>query len=117
MNCDHPLATLVELGQSQLSNKHVPDTTIWCRSCGSVRINDNWHSPERSATSLQTMAIAPVPMLLTCPWCGHRHIDVGEFAHKPHHTHACQNCGMCWRPSIIPTIGVQFLPGFKNGAT
>ena len=56
----------------------------------------------------------PVPMLLTCPSCSARHIDEGEFAVKPHHTHACQNCGMTWRPAIVPTKGVQFLPGFKN---
>lgn len=33
----------------------------------------------------------PVPMLLTCPSCGARHIDEGEFATKPHHAHACQS--------------------------
>ncbi len=53
-------------------------------------------------------------MLLWCPECGERHIDEGEFATKPHHTHACQHCGHCWRPAIGPTCGVQFLPGFKN---
>jgi len=56
----------------------------------------------------------PIPMLLWCPTCSSRHIDVDEFATKPHHTHACQNCGMCWRPAIVPTVGVRFLPGFKN---
>lgn len=56
----------------------------------------------------------PIPMLLFCPWCGHRHIDEGEFATKSHHTHACQTCGMVWRPAIVPTVGVVFLPGFKN---
>jgi predicted RNA-binding Zn-ribbon protein involved in translation (DUF1610 family) len=56
----------------------------------------------------------PVPMLLWCPECGARHVDVGEFATKPHHTHSCQSCGMTWRPAVIPTKGVQFLPGFKN---
>lgn len=55
-----------------------------------------------------------VPMLLWCPSCGERHIDAGAFATKPHHTHACQTCGMTWRPAIIPTVGVQFLPGFKD---
>lgn len=59
-------------------------------------------------------AIAPIPMLLWCPECGTRHIDEGEFATKPHHTHACQGCGMVWRPAIVPTVGAQFLPGFKN---
>lgn len=57
---------------------------------------------------------APIPMLLWCPQCGERHIDVGEFATKSHHTHACQECGHCWRPAVVATVGVQFLPGFKN---
>jgi hypothetical protein len=55
-----------------------------------------------------------IPMLLWCPSCGERHIDVGEFASKVHHTHACQGCGMVWRPAVVPTFGVQYLPGFKN---
>ncbi len=56
----------------------------------------------------------PVPMILTCPSCCARHIDVGDFATKVHHTHACQSCGMVWRPAVVPTVGVQFLPGYKN---
>ncbi len=56
----------------------------------------------------------PTPMLLWCPACGKRHYDVGEFATKAHHTHACQECGLVWRPAVIPTIGVHFLPGFQN---
>jgi uncharacterized Zn finger protein len=60
------------------------------------------------------MSDTPIPMLLWCPACGERHIDVAEFATKPHHTHACQHCGMVWRPAIAPTVGVQFLPGFRN---
>lgn len=59
---------------------------------------------------------APVPMRLNCPACGELHVDEGEFATKPHHTHACQHCGMVWRPAVVPTVGVYFLPGFKNGA-
>jgi hypothetical protein len=57
----------------------------------------------------------PIPMLLFCPACGDRHVDEGEFAAKSHHTHACQTCGMAWRPAVVPTVGVRFLPGFKNG--
>jgi len=53
-------------------------------------------------------------MLLTCPTCSARHIDEGEFATKLHHTHACQNCGMVWRPAKVNTVGVQFLPGYKS---
>jgi len=55
-----------------------------------------------------------IPMLLWCPMCGARHVDRGEFATKPHHTHACQSCGNVWRPAIVATVGVQFLPGFKD---
>jgi hypothetical protein len=59
---------------------------------------------------------APIPMLLWCPACGTRHIDKGDFATKPHHTHACQNdhCGLVWRPAVVHTVGVQHLPGFKD---
>jgi hypothetical protein len=56
----------------------------------------------------------PIPMLIWCPMCCARHIDEGEFATKPHHTHSCQSCGLTWRPAIVPTVGVQYLPGFKN---
>ena len=56
----------------------------------------------------------PVPMRLTCPECGELHIDEGEFATKPHHTHSCQHCGLTWRPAVVHTVGVRFLPGFKN---
>lgn len=57
---------------------------------------------------------APIPMRLPCPACGELHIEVGDFATKVHHTHACQTCGNVWRPAVVPTIGVRFLPGFKN---
>lgn len=56
----------------------------------------------------------PLHMILNCPACGARHIDEGEFVEKRHHTHACQSCGMVWRPAVEHTLGVQFLPGFKN---
>lgn len=58
--------------------------------------------------------VAPIPMVLTCPMCRERHVDKGRFATHPHHTHACQRCGMVWRPAIVATVGVQFLPGFKD---
>ncbi len=56
----------------------------------------------------------PIPMLLWCPECQGRHVDVGEYETKPHHTHACQQCGHVWRPALVSTVGVQFLPGFKD---
>lgn len=57
---------------------------------------------------------SPVPMLLWCPECSGRHIDEDIWATKRHHTHACQHCGHVWQPAVVPTIGVQFLPGYKN---
>lgn len=57
-----------------------------------------------------------VDMILHCPMCHERHIDEGEFKTKQHHTHACQHCGHVWRPAVVPTRGVRFLPGFKNEA-
>jgi len=56
----------------------------------------------------------PIPMRLLCERCGELHIDVDEFATKLHHTHSCQHCGLTWRPAVICTVGVQFLPGFRN---
>lgn len=56
----------------------------------------------------------PVPMELFCPLCHRRHVDEGEFATTIHHTHSCQGCGHTWRPAVVPTVGVRFLPGFKN---
>lgn len=57
---------------------------------------------------------SPVPMVLFCPECTERHIDTGEFAERPHHTHACQACGFVWRPAVVATVGVRFLPGFRD---
>lgn len=67
---------------------------------------------------------APIPMLLFCPMCHTKHIDEGEFATRAHHSHACQghvtddgvrrHCGHVWRPALVPTVGVEALPGFIN---
>ena len=57
----------------------------------------------------------PIPMIIFCPLCHGRHIDEGDFATTPHATHACQHCGLVWKPAKVPTVGVQFLPGYKNG--
>ncbi len=59
----------------------------------------------------------PIPMRIPCPECGQLHIDEGEFATKPHHTHSCQICGLTWRPAVVNTVGVRYLPGFKNEQT
>lgn len=56
----------------------------------------------------------PIPMTIYCPMCKARHLDEGKFETHPHHTHSCQTCGHTWRPAVVHTVGVQFLPGFKN---
>lgn len=58
--------------------------------------------------------LTTIPMLLTCPCCGERHIDEQAFETVAHHTHACQGCGHVWRPAKVNTHGVRFLPGYKN---
>lgn len=65
-------------------------------------------------TDQTLMGARTVPLILYCPICTERHIDEGDFARKLHHTHACQSCGHVWRPAIVNTHGVQFLPGFKS---
>ena len=69
---------------------------------------------ESAARAFASMPAVPVPMILHCPECHARHVDAGAFATKPHHTHACQSCGFAWRPAVVPTVGVQFLPGVRD---
>ena len=54
----------------------------------------------------------PVPLILFCPMCHARHIDPPEM--REHRTHACAGCGFLWAPAVVPTVGVQHLPGCKN---
>lgn len=58
--------------------------------------------------------VQPIPIRLHCPECRALHVDEGIWATKPHDTHACQECGNVWKPAKVPTVGVRFLPGYKN---
>ncbi len=88
--------------------KHIEQIQVHsCVRCGLGTKSFRWVDPD-------VIVLNSIPMILHCPYCTARHIDVDEFATKSHHTHACQKCGGCWRPAIVPTVGVQFLPGFKN---
>ena len=83
--------------------------------------NDNPHTTSTGLLACVIEAIRAeereaIPMVLHCPECRLRHVDTDEFATKLHHTHACQGCGFVWRPAIVWTVGVQFLPGFKDSA-
>ena len=104
-------------------NKKTQDGRVQCQGgdahegpCffGGVTLSDFDHADE--SRNEQNRATEPVPIRLECPTCGELHIDEGEFATKPHHTHACQHCGAVWRPAVVATGGVRFLPGFKNAA-
>lgn len=70
----------------------------------------------RVLRSLDVNRKIPIPMIMSCPRCEGRHIDKEPWATRRHHTHACQHCGHNWRPAVEPTVGVQFLPGFKDDA-
>ena len=78
------------------------------------KVNHAYYLGKRDGMQMAEVEILPIPLLLWCPECGGRHVDVGQFETKKHHTHACQHCGHVWRPAIECTVGVQFLPGFKN---
>jgi hypothetical protein len=79
---------------------------VYTKDPGKWALKYRLDEPSTSTGSIQ--------MILTCPSCNTRHIDKGKFATKPHRYHACQHCGLVWRPAIEPTVGVQFLPGLKN---
>lgn len=79
------------------------------------RITSRTALPGVSFAKLYDGEVLVVPMIMYCPECHKRHVDKGEFVTKQHHTHACQFCGMVWRPALVFTVGVQFLPGFKDG--
>jgi len=98
-----------------------------CRTVGLLRLlhemmkdetDDNRVKVRQAVAEVIALApsadMTPIPIRLECPACGGLHIDEGEFATKPHHTHACQSCGAVWRPAVVTTVGVRFLPGFKN---
>lgn len=105
--CQHPREFQVSLLTHGPSCFHA----YWCQVCGALRSDGedkSWQMP----TLKQEYEI--VDMLLWCPQCNKRHYDEGDFAAKPHSTHACQHCGMCWKPAKVPTRGVRFLPGYKN---
>jgi len=62
-------------------------------------------------------------LCMFCQSCGKLHVDIGEWATRPHKTHLCVDddsgpgCGARWKPSEYPTVGVatlqdtMYLPG------
>lgn len=96
------LATkILKIAPNKIYDTSPPELAEWVRAVAQIIDDDRMDSE-------------PLHMRLPCPECGEMHVDEGEFATKKHHTHACQHCGMVWRPALVPTVGVRFLPGFKN---
>lgn len=94
--------------------------TVFCSTaCANARHRNQKHGLskafEKPYPPKQPIEPAPIPLILWCPACHERHIDEGEQATTPHRTHACQSCGVLWAPAVVPTVGVRFLPGCKNG--
>jgi hypothetical protein len=63
----------------------------------------------RAYLEISELKSRSIRMRLICPECFELHIDEGESATKPHHTHQCAECGMTWRPAVENTVGVRFL--------
>jgi rubredoxin len=107
----HPLSELEQI-RHMLNVVNDPEAIV-----EAVRENINrLHAATNAIERFSKEDQKPIPMRLLCPECFKLHIDVGEFEVKLHHTHACQFCGMVWRPALVPTVGVKFLPGFRNDA-
>jgi hypothetical protein len=60
------------------------------------------------------LAGEPIPSTILCPACNKLHVDEGEFATRPHHTHRCvddaagNGCGHEWRLEEL-LVGVTSL--------
>jgi hypothetical protein len=73
--------------------------------------------------ALTSAPAEPIDMVLHCPECGMQHIDAPEedeyedksgalrmkcdWTNPPHRSHLCHYCEHIWRPSDVPTNGVQ----------
>lgn len=97
----------------------------WDRNCWAVVVPAeqnraicscvNQQDAENIKAAMELMkGVVVIQLRIHCPECGALHVDEGEYATKPHHTHACQSCGNVWRPAIPNTLGVRFLPGFNK---
>lgn len=45
--------------------------------------------------------------IMSCPKCHRPHIDLNEWARRPHRTHLCAICGNKWaHDNVLKTIGI-----------
>ncbi len=76
-----------------------------CPKCPAGMIADTLDEL-RAAWNRRAAPPAPERKPLNCPECGKPHVDRGEWATKPHHTHLCEHCGHKWRVEPY-TFGVE----------
>lgn len=88
-----------------------------CNTCYTVMRETTWldHSCRIAGGTFAPVYLpepTPIPMIHFCPnpMCARQHIDIAEWATKPHRTHRCGHCGHEWRPANVPTVGVAALP-------
>lgn len=84
----------VSLADLRVEGKPVPDP----KSAGVLTLEQLVHA-------------GVTPMILKCPVCKGRHIDVPQpeigWLNPPHRTHLCNHCGHLWRPQEYSTVGVS----------
>lgn len=95
------------------------ESNEFCGICHAFIITGEGTSNQlyQNACRASDASFSVIDMLLWCPECGGRHIDSNDPLVPPHRTHACQHCGMQWRPSNLRTRGVNFLPGARNDSS
>jgi hypothetical protein len=98
------------------------DLRNWAARLDDASMAGRWDQVTAVETKLREAVVSdaaaepkPVELILFCPECKARHIDLPDS--RAHRTHACQTCGFNWAPAVVPTVGVRFLPGCKDYPT
>lgn len=107
-------------GAALMTRKALQDLYDWQNGPPLPSYEQAWSAAMKQAETVlgtPVPAMPPLPMVLHCPECKQQHIDVGEFATRPHRTHRCTaeagngpGCGHEWRPALVRTVGVKELP-------
>lgn len=108
------LAKLARVGAKELQETFDVKAAIEALAINAAQINAFADRAKKAEDQLA--GSGPIPMRLHCPVCHALHVDEGPLAIIAHRTHACQSCGNLWAPAVVPTVGVRFLPGCKDGA-
>jgi hypothetical protein len=58
---------------------------------------ERWRDKQLVKPALPAQATKPIAAFMHCPRCQAMHVDRGEWASRPHHTHLCAFCTYEWR--------------------